>query len=113
MGKRKYLAFVFLALLFLITVLDVTYASAENSLPSAMENAEQAELANADQLIQEAFVLYQQAKYKEAMPLAQRALEIKKRILGEEHLDYADCLEIVADLYEKLGEPAQARSLIG
>ncbi len=41
--------------------------------------AEQAELANADQLIQEAFVLYQQAKYKEAMPLAQRALEKEKK----------------------------------
>ena len=52
--------------------------------------------------------LYQQGKYAEALPLAQRAAEIRKRALGEDHPDYAASLNDIGELYRLQGKYAEA-----
>lgn len=42
---------------------------------------DQAALAEAERLTDQAYELYQQGKYNEAIPLAEKALAIRKRIL--------------------------------
>ncbi|NEO01769.1 MAG: tetratricopeptide repeat protein [Moorea sp. SIO3I7] len=67
------------------------------------ERAEELSLAEASQLTQQAIKLYQQGKYSEAIPLAERALEIRQEILGEEHPDVAISLNNLAGFYESQG----------
>ncbi|HBK65518.1 MAG TPA: kinesin, partial [Cyanobacteria bacterium UBA11166] len=50
------------------------------------------ELAEAEKLNQQVLELDKQGKYDTAIPLAQQALEIRKRILGEKHPDVATSL---------------------
>ncbi len=67
------------------------------------ERAEELSLAEASQLHQQAIKLFQQGKYSEAIPLAERALEIRQEILGEEHPDVAISLNNLAGFYESQG----------
>jgi tetratricopeptide (TPR) repeat protein len=55
-------------------------------------------LAEAERLNQQAIELYQQGKYNEAIPLAEKALTIRKKLLGENHLDIAESLNNLAVL---------------
>ncbi|NEP51209.1 MAG: tetratricopeptide repeat protein [Moorea sp. SIO3C2] len=72
------------------------------------ERAEELSLAEASQLNQQAIELYEQGKYSEAIPLAERALEIRQEILGEEHRDVATSLNNLALLYKSQGKYAEA-----
>ncbi|MDB9492181.1 tetratricopeptide repeat protein [Dolichospermum circinale CS-534/05] len=57
------------------------------------------ELAEAEKLDQQIIQFYEQGKYNEAIPLAERVLAMRKRLLGVEHLDVADSLNNLAELY--------------
>ncbi|NEP23597.1 tetratricopeptide repeat protein [Moorena sp. SIO3I6] len=75
-------------------------------------SAKELSLAEASQLNQQAWVLYQQGKYSDAIPLAKRALEIRQEILGEEHPDVASSLNNLALLYQSQGRYAEAEPLL-
>ena len=53
-------------------------------------------LAEAERLTQQTFELYQQGKYNEAIPLAEKALAIRKQQLGTNHPDTAASLNNLA-----------------
>jgi tetratricopeptide (TPR) repeat protein/transcriptional regulator with XRE-family HTH domain len=55
--------------------------------------------------------LRDRARYSEAEPLYQRALRIRERHLGPEHLDLADPLNGLAELYRQQGKYEQAEPL--
>ena len=55
--------------------------------------------------------LYQQGKYQEAIPLAERCLAIRKRTLRPDDPDTAASLNNLADLYVKTGDHAKAEPL--
>jgi len=54
------------------------------------------------------FVYYGQGQYEEAELLALKALEIRRRVLGEKHPDTLDFMNNLAKLYEAWGKPQQA-----
>uniref|UniRef100_UPI00313BBEAF tetratricopeptide repeat protein n=1 Tax=Crocosphaera sp. Alani8 TaxID=3038952 RepID=UPI00313BBEAF len=68
-------------------------------------------LAQAEELNQQAIQLYQEGKYQEAVPLAEQALEIRKNILGTEHIDISISLNNLALLYRAMGRYEQALPL--
>ncbi|BAY65055.1 peptidase-like protein [Calothrix brevissima NIES-22] len=70
-----------------------------------------AELAEAERLNQQVEQLYQQGKYSEAIPLAERALTIREQVLGKEHPDVATSLNNLAELYREQGNYAKAEPL--
>jgi CHAT domain-containing protein len=76
----------------------------------AQQSAEDA-LAQAEKLNQQAFELYQQGRYAEAIPLAEQALAIREQALGPEHPDVATSLNNLALLYAALNRPDQAHPL--
>jgi serine/threonine-protein kinase len=49
--------------------------------------------------------------YDKALPLSQGALEIRREILGDEHLDVASSATNLAELHSKRGEYAEAEAL--
>ncbi len=57
-------------------------------------------LVKAEDLNQEAYQLYQQGKYSEAIPLAEQALAIRREQLGDNHPSTATSLNNLALLYE-------------
>ena len=52
-----------------------------------------------------------QGRYSEAEPLYMQALELRKRLLGEEHADVANSLNHLAGLYEYQGRYSEAEPL--
>jgi tetratricopeptide (TPR) repeat protein len=77
-----------------------------------LTSAQQAsEMAKADLLNQQVIQLYEQGKYNEAVPLAEEALEIRKRILGDRHLGVTNSLNYLALLYERQGRYEKAEPL--
>ncbi|WP_199322689.1 MULTISPECIES: CHAT domain-containing tetratricopeptide repeat protein [Calothrix] len=70
-----------------------------------------AELVEAEQLNEQTMQLYQQGKYSEAIPLAERALAIREKVLGTEHLDVAQSLNNLAILYSSQGNYVKAEGL--
>ncbi|MBE9004106.1 CHAT domain-containing protein [Fortiea sp. LEGE XX443] len=72
---------------------------------------EQAALQEADELNQQVDKLYQEGKYTTAIPLAERALAIREKVLGKEHPDVATSLNNLAFLYQRQGKYQQAESL--
>jgi CHAT domain-containing protein/tetratricopeptide (TPR) repeat protein len=49
--------------------------------------------------------------YAKVAPLLRQALEIRKRVLGENHPDYAESLNNLAELYRAMGDYAKAEPL--
>ncbi|MGI2905139.1 tetratricopeptide repeat protein [Tolypothrix sp. VBCCA 56010] len=81
--------------------------------PSVQQSAE---LEEAKRLNQQVEQLYKEGKYTQAIPLAERALEITEKVLGKEHPDVAESLNNLAVLYQEQGsyqkaEPLFVRSL--
>ena len=73
--------------------------------------AAQDTLDDAYRLDQRVFQLLQQGKYAQAVPLSQRAVTIRKRLLGASHPDVATSLNNLADLYRAMAAYAQAEPL--
>ena len=53
-------------------------------------------------------VYTRQARYQEAETLYKRALDIEKKVWGEDHPSTVNCYDNLADLYHKEGKYAQA-----
>jgi CHAT domain-containing protein/Tfp pilus assembly protein PilF len=68
-------------------------------------------LEEAKQLNQQVYQLLNQGQYTAAMPLAERALAIREKVLGPEHPDVAESLNNLANLYGELGNYSQAEPL--
>ena len=85
-------------------------------LNQPLQLAQSVELQEAEKLSQQAIQLYQQGKYTEAIPLAEKALAIREKVLGSEHKDIAQSLNNLAVLYREQenytkAEPLYLRSL--
>ncbi len=76
-----------------------------------VSTAQSAELAEAERLDQQVIQLDNEGKYSEAITLAERALAIRKKILGKEHPDVAASLNNLAGLYSRQGRYAEAEPL--
>jgi len=73
-----------------------------------------ATIANDDDLgvlNQRILELTKQGKYQEAIPVAEKAVDIARRLRGPEHRDTATTLNNLASLYDDLGEYAKAEPL--
>ena len=68
-------------------------------------------LGEALKLNQQIIQLCEVGNYKEAIPLAKRALTIRENILGSDHVDVAESLNILALLYIKLNNYDRAKTL--
>ncbi|MEL6763033.1 MAG: tetratricopeptide repeat protein, partial [Cyanobacteria bacterium J06607_6] len=73
--------------------------------------ASEAALQRANELSQQALILYQQGRYDEAEPLYQQSLEIRLEQLGDRHPDVATSLNNLALLYKAQGHYDEAESL--
>ncbi len=71
----------------------------------------QDKLAEAEMLTQQVIQLYQQGKYNEAIPLAEQALAIRKKVLGDNNRLTADSLNNLAELYKSQGRYSEAEPL--
>ena len=76
-----------------------------------VSSQDQEALAEAKRLTQQAVELYQQGKYNEAIPLAEKALITRKKVLGENHIDTAESLDNLARFYESQGRYSEAEPL--
>ncbi|HYH97037.1 CHAT domain-containing tetratricopeptide repeat protein [Hyalangium sp.] len=65
-------------------------------------------LVEAKKLFEEAQALEKAGKYAEAVPLAERALQLRESILGETHLEVASCLNFLGDVHRLQGGYARA-----
>ncbi|WP_062296602.1 CHAT domain-containing tetratricopeptide repeat protein [Nostoc piscinale] len=72
---------------------------------------QQAALKEAEELNQQVIKLYQEGKYSTAIPLAERVLAIREKVLGQENLVVATNLNNLATLYQAQGEYQQAEPL--
>jgi Flp pilus assembly protein TadD len=68
-------------------------------------------LAEADQQNQQLVALDQQGQFVRAAQLGQRILTTRKKLLGENHPDYAESLNNLALLYDLMGDSAKAEPL--
>jgi tetratricopeptide (TPR) repeat protein len=76
-----------------------------------VSSQDQEALAEAERLNQQVGELYQQGKYNEAILLAEKALAIFKKVLGENHFDVATSLNNLALLYGFQGRYNEAEPL--
>lgn len=68
-------------------------------------------LLEAERLTQQVVELHDQGKFRDAIPLAQRALEVFERYLEPEHPNVATSLSNLALLYQELEQHEEARRL--
>src|SRR5262245_23614675 len=68
-------------------------------------------LHNASKQYEEALKLIGAGKNDEALPLAERALEIRERLLGTEHRDVAAAINRLANIYTNRAEYVKAQPL--
>ena len=83
---------------------------------SPMASAQEEDLAEARSLNDQVLQDYAAGRYQQAIPLAQRALAIREKVLGPEHPDTATSLNNLAGLYRDTGaytkaEPLYSRAL--
>src|SRR5271166_1764485 len=67
------------------------------------------EFTSLDQQVQ---TLFKQGKYQEAIPLAEKAVELAKRVYGPQHPNTATSLTNLGGLYKVIGEYAKAEPLL-
>jgi CHAT domain-containing protein/Tfp pilus assembly protein PilF len=92
-------------------VTDARLALEDTERVAQLPAADRRQLAVAGQLNGQVIQLHQQGKTRQAIPLAQKALEIRKQVLGPRHPFYADSLNNLAFLYQTQGEYTQAEPL--
>lgn len=90
----------------LILALAVDFASAAQGAANA-----QSEAAEADRLNAQVVKLYGEGKYDEALPLAQRVLELREKALGGEDLKVAYALTNLGNIHVRKGGAKEAELL--
>lgn len=73
--------------------------------------AQSAELQEAERLEEQILKLYREGRYREAIPLAEHSLAIRKKVLGINHRDVATSFYNLAFLYQEQGNYATALPL--
>jgi CHAT domain-containing protein/Tfp pilus assembly protein PilF len=76
------------------------------------QDAQEGSVEETKQLSARVVQLYGQAQYEKAIPLAQRVLAIREKLLGPEHPYIATSLNNLALLYEAIGAYEQAEPLL-
>jgi CHAT domain-containing protein/Tfp pilus assembly protein PilF len=71
-----------------------------------------AQLSEADALDQKVIELFRAGKFAEAIPLAQRSLAIREKVLGSDHPFVARSLDDLAVLYDEQGRYEEAESVL-
>jgi tetratricopeptide (TPR) repeat protein/CHAT domain-containing protein len=66
----------------------------------------------ADDLAAQVSQLYSQGKYAEAIPIAERYVELARRERGEKHAEFARAIEWLGNLYRAQGRFAEAEPLL-
>ena len=94
---------------------NVPNSTGQSQPPQSAE--QRAALKEATELNQQVDRLYKEGKYSTAIPLAERVLLIREKVLGKEHPDVAQSLNNLALLYRTQGnyqkaEPLYQRSLL-
>jgi len=89
-------------------VTDGKLAGVDIELKVKLSAEERQELAKAGTLNAKVIELLGSGQCMEALPLALSAIEIRKRLIGEQHRDYASSLNNLAALYESMGDYARA-----
>ena len=64
-----------------------------------------------DELKPKIWQLYQEKKYREAVPLAERAVELAKKMFGADHQEFANMLGVLSTLYLYIGDYSKAELL--
>lgn len=93
-----------------VTILVVCGLLLGLSSVATMQDRE-AQLMEANRLNQQVIQLYQAGRYPEAIPLAERALAIREKVLGPEHPYVAELLNNLAELHREQGDYGRATPL--
>jgi CHAT domain-containing protein/Tfp pilus assembly protein PilF len=101
-------ATIVLAIAFSLPITTLTALAQEQTTYS---QEQQAALQEAEQLNKQVLKLYNEAKYSTAIPLAERALAIREKILGNIHRDVATSLNNLGLLYKEQGNYQKAEPL--
>ena len=72
---------------------------------------EERDLEDARRWSEESRILRQKGKYDEALPLAERALAARERVLGLEHATVAESLHALAVIYDRKSDYAKAEPI--
>ncbi len=100
------------AVIYKIAVISNNVGESGNYVLSLVKASEkELALAEAKKLGQQVINLYQQGKYNQAIPLAERALAIRKKYLGNNHPDVGISLNNLALLYKSVGRHTEAEPL--
>ena len=73
--------------------------------------SEELNVRHADALSRQVIKLHHQGNFADAVPLAETALVIKRKVLGSRHPDVAQCLNLLAVLHKSLGHYREAEPL--
>jgi CHAT domain-containing protein/tetratricopeptide (TPR) repeat protein len=92
-------------------VTDARLAMGDVDLRERLSPEERDQLKQADKQERERRRLLDQQHYREAVPFAEGALAIRRKIQGDEHRDTARCLNDLGALYSKLKEHAKVEPL--
>jgi CHAT domain-containing protein/Tfp pilus assembly protein PilF len=92
-------------------VTDARLALQHTRLLAGFDNTERKKLGRAAALDQRVSILRSAGKSQEALTLAQEALEIRKKVLGEEHPHYASSLNSLAGIYMAMGDYTRSEPL--
>ncbi len=80
-------------------------------LSLAQGNTNEDKLREAKRLSDRTLILYNDGQYKQALPLLEKALQLRTEALGEKHPDTLTSLNNLAEAYVAIGRPAEALAL--
>ena len=90
---------------------DARRAVAYLDLLQKLPTQEAQQLVKAKQLVAQAIGLHNQHQAPQALPLAEEALQIRKRLLGDADQQTGDALSVVAALHSMQGEHTRAEAI--
>jgi hypothetical protein len=89
--------------------IDARLALETTQLMGRLNLAEREQVSRAVSTNAEGVRLYNEGRYAEAEALYQEAASVRKKFLGDDHPDYAQCLSNLAQLYHAAKDRARAR----
>jgi tetratricopeptide (TPR) repeat protein len=92
-------------------IADARRAVVDLGQRAAFNPAQRQQLQEADRLNRLQDALYKRGKYAEGIDPCRKAMEIRGKLLGENHRDYAGSLNNLALLYWAMGDNAKAEPL--
>lgn len=90
---------------------DALRAVEDSKAEASRSSRDRARLRHTEELSNGVVTLWSAGDYRAAMPMAKQALEIRREVLGTDHLDYADSLSNLAALYVGISDYGLAEPL--